>query len=88
LADRILGKAPLSKELPKLDDYSVADMQVLQESLNALGFEVGEADGILGPATRKGIRGFQVQHKLVADGFPDKVLIDTVAEAAAKLSTS
>lgn len=88
LADRILGKAPLFKKLPDLDDYSVADMQTLQESLNALGFDVGEADGILGPATRKGIRGFQVKHKLIADGFPDKVLIDTVAQAAANLRES
>ena len=85
LADRILGQAPLSKKLPTLEDYSVADMQKLQESLNTLGFDVGEADGILGPATRKGIRGFQVKHQLIADGFPDKVLIDTVAEVAAKM---
>jgi membrane-bound lytic murein transglycosylase B len=88
LADRILGYAPLSKTLPELEDYSVADMLTLQESLNALGFDVGEADGILGPATRKGIRGFQVEHKLIADGFPDKVLIDTVAKVAANLSAS
>jgi membrane-bound lytic murein transglycosylase B len=88
LADRILGHAPLSKTLPELEDYSVADMLTLQESLNALGFDVGEADGILGPATRKGIRGFQVEHKLIADGFPDKVLIDTVAKVAANLSAS
>jgi membrane-bound lytic murein transglycosylase B len=88
LADRILGQSSLSKKLPALDDYSVADMQILQESLNALGFDVGEADGILGPATRKGIRGFQVKHKLIADGFPDKVLIDRVAEEAANKSAS
>jgi membrane-bound lytic murein transglycosylase B len=78
LADRINGKAPLSKTLPDLPKYSLADIKLLQESLNQLGFNVGEADGILGPATRVGVRDFQASENMIADGFPDQQVIDAV----------
>ncbi|MEP2651314.1 MAG: lytic murein transglycosylase [Paraglaciecola sp.] len=70
LADRIAGKETLSKPLPDLPKYTLLELQKFQEKLNELGFEVGKADGILGPATRKGIRGFQVSAGLIADGYP------------------
>jgi membrane-bound lytic murein transglycosylase B len=78
LADRINGKAPLSKALPDLPKYSLADIKLLQDSLNQLGFNVGEADGILGPATRVGVRDFQASENMIADGFPDQQVIDAV----------
>lgn len=78
LADRIGGKGPLSKALPDLPKYSLADIKLLQDSLNQLGFNVGEADGILGPATRVGVRDFQASENMIADGFPDQQVIDAV----------
>lgn len=70
LADRIRGQGALSKPLPELPNYTLIEMQQFQDKLNQLGFDVGEADGILGPATRKGVRGFQITVGLIADGYP------------------
>lgn len=81
LADRITGKPNLVRPLPDLSDYAISELKTLQESLNTLGFDVGEADGILGPATRKGVRQFQASINQIADGFPDKDVFDAVAEA-------
>ncbi len=70
LADRIIHGAKLDTALPELPTYSRDDIIALQTALNDAGFEVGKPDGIIGPATRKGIRAFQRQHELIADGFP------------------
>ena len=78
LADRIRGQGALSKPLPELPNYTFAEMQLFQEKLNRLGFDVGVADGILGPATRQGVRGFQVSVGLIADGYPSKETVDAV----------
>ena len=79
LADRIGGKAPLQKALPDLPKYSLADIKLLQDALNKLGFEVGEADGILGPATRVGVRDFQASKNMIADGFPDQKVFAAIS---------
>lgn len=81
LADRIAGKGPLVADLPDLPDYPIAKIQGLQADLNQLGFDVGEPDGIMGPATRKGIRNFQAAKKVIADGFPDQQLFELVEQA-------
>jgi membrane-bound lytic murein transglycosylase B len=81
LADRIRGHDTLSKPLPELPNYTLVEMQQFQEKLNQLGFDVGEADGILGPATRKGVRGFQVTVGLIADGYPSKETVQAVMNA-------
>lgn len=81
LADRITGKGKLVRPLPDLSDYEISQLKTLQESLNTLGFDVGEADGILGPATRKGVSQFQSSINRIADGFPDKEVFAAVAKA-------
>ena len=78
LADRIRGQGTLSKPLPDLPNYTLAEMQRFQEKLNQLGFDIGDADGILGPATRKGVRGFQASVGLIADGYPSKETVEAV----------
>ena len=78
LADRIRGQGALSKPLPELPNYTLVEMQQFQEKLNQLGFDVGEADGILGPATRKGVRGFQASVGLIVDGYPSKETVEAV----------
>ncbi len=48
---------------------------MLQTALNQRGFAAGEADGLLGPATRRGIRGYQQSVGLPADGYPTTELL-------------
>ena len=81
LADRIAGQGQLSKALPELPNYTLAEMQRFQEKLNQLGFNVGEADGILGPATRKGVQAFQANNGLIADGYPSEETVEAVKNA-------
>lgn len=81
LADRIKGQGSLSKPLPELPNYTIVEMQQFQEKLNQLGFDVGVADGILGPATRKGVRAFQMSVGLIADGYPSLETVEAVKNA-------
>ena len=42
----------------------------MQTALNAKGFAVGTPDGLLGPATRDGLRRYQQSVGLPADAYP------------------
>jgi hypothetical protein len=57
--------APLSRE----------QTRALQTALNGRGFSAGSADGVMGPATRAGLRQFQQSQGLVADGYPTLELL-------------
>jgi len=70
LADKIAGASGLLAPLPDLPAYSRQDIIALQRKLNELGFDVGKPDGIIGPATREGIRHYQIANNMIADGFP------------------
>ncbi len=76
LADRIAGAGQLQQSPPD-DAPTLSRDQVieLQETLNQKGFDAGEVDGILGPATRKAIRHFQDNNGMIADGFPSRELL-------------
>jgi membrane-bound lytic murein transglycosylase B len=77
LADRIAGAPPLHTR-PPADAPRLSRDQViqLQATLNAAGFDSGEADGILGPATRDAIRAYQQKAGLIPDGFPSRALLE------------
>lgn len=61
-----LGDRTLYLRLP---NFHGADVQVLQEALNALGFSCGEADGYFGPHTEAALQQFQENVGLFADGM-------------------
>src|SRR5918994_6222784 len=61
LGDRVLRYDP---ERPMRGD----DVTSLQERLLELGYDAGRADGILGPETEVGLRAFQRDYGLTADG--------------------
>jgi membrane-bound lytic murein transglycosylase B len=82
LADRISGQKALSKPLPDLPKYTIDEMKAFQDKLNQLGFDVGVADGILGPATRSGVRDFQASVGLIADGYPSLETVEAAKSAA------
>lgn len=91
LADRIAGATDLHASLPELPAYSRDDIIALQQRLNSLGYDVGTADGIIGPATRQGIRTYQEKNDMVADGFPGLALMQKIGvkqQKAAELEAS
>jgi N-acetylmuramoyl-L-alanine amidase len=61
-----LGDRLLYERRPNLRGDDVAE---LQHALNALGFDAGRADGILGPETATAIREFQRNTGLSVDGI-------------------
>jgi len=75
LADRIAGAGGLANPPPTTDRLTRDQMSAIQAALNGLGFDAGEPDGVLGPATRSAIRAFQSNRGLLADGFADAELL-------------
>ena len=83
LAEEIAGAGPLSRP-PPADAIRISRERVLQlqSDLNALGYDVGEPDGIVGPVTRRALSRFQQQRDMVADGHLDAATLDAVRKAA------
>jgi hypothetical protein len=48
-----------------------ADIRMLQNRLNVLGYDAGTADGIFGPRTRTALKQFQSDHQLSPTGRLD-----------------
>ena len=71
LAQRLSGgpgvQAPWPRELQAL---TRSQLLALQTALNARGFASGTPDGMMGPATRDGLRRYQRSIGVPADGFP------------------
>ena len=71
LAQQLAGgpgvHAPWPRDLAAL---SRQQLKALQMGLNQRGFDSGTPDGVMGPATRGAIRGYQRSVGLPADGFP------------------
>lgn len=76
LAQRLGGgpavQAPWPRELQAL---TRSQLLTLQQALNARGFDSGRPDGIMGPATRSGVRAYQRSLSLPADGYPTLELL-------------
>ncbi len=83
LADRIAGGGPLSRPPPEITErISADDVRQLQMDLASLGFDVGEPDGIVGPATRRALSQFQASRERIADGHLDAEILAAVREEA------
>lgn len=76
LADGIGGQngpvAPWPRDLTLL---SKAEVKEMQTALNALGFNAGGVDGVVGNGTRRALRSFQVSRGFVADGYPTETML-------------
>lgn len=69
LADKMKGGGRLVTPWPAEAPMSRADRIGAQNALNALGFPVGEADGVVGVQTRASLRAWQKARGLAADGY-------------------
>lgn len=79
LSDAIAGRPGIQQPWPR-DQLPLTRAQVreLQQALNALGYNVGEADGILGPNTRRGLSAYQRDQGLVPDGFATQAVLERI----------
>ena len=77
LADRIDG-APALGALPEEDPVSLKAIEEMQAKLNALGYDAGIPDGLVGPQTREAVRAYQAAEGMPADGYPTVELIERI----------
>jgi len=79
LAQRVAGGPGVQAAWPRdLVALTRSQLLALQTALNALGFASGTPDGMMGPATRAGLRGYQRSLGLPADGYPTLDLLQRV----------
>ena len=78
LADRYTGGAAIQRMPENEQAMSVADVQALQELLNAAGFDSGEPDGRVGSRTRTAVRAYQQNKELPMDGYASLKLLEAL----------
>lgn len=79
LAQRIDGGPALQAAWPRNQrTLGRSEVLALQTALNQRGFAAGQPDGLLGPATRAALRGYQRSIGLPADGFPTVDILQTL----------
>ena len=82
LSDRIDGRGALvAGPVPGDRPMSRAEITEMQRLLLALGYKVGEPDGVIGSKTRAALRGFQQSARLPADGYPTPALLESLRRA-------
>ncbi|WP_084650231.1 lytic murein transglycosylase [Stappia stellulata] len=80
LADRVRGGGPFVQDWDrKALPLSRSQTKDLQTRLNRRGFNVGSADGRIGPATRRGIRAYQRSVGLIPDGYGSVALLERIS---------
>jgi len=84
LADRFAGGGPLVRAWPPEIGLGVADRMAAQQALNALGFDTGTPDGVVGINTRAAVRAWQKSRGLTADGY---LSVDMVRRLKAEAGT-
>ena len=76
LADRLKGGGVIVAQWPRDEQpLSQDDRTAFQTSLKALGYDVGDIDGILGRKVKAALRLYQRDRRLPADGFPTKEML-------------
>jgi membrane-bound lytic murein transglycosylase B len=77
LAQRIGGGPDVLASWPRdLPALSRSELFELQSALNRRGYPSGMPDGVMGPATRDGLRRYQRDAGLPADGYPTLDLLE------------
>ncbi len=85
LADRIAGAGRLQQPPPEDDlRFSTDQLIGIQSRLATLGYDPGEPDGRLGPATRAAVSRFQADQGLISDGHLDAEVVRRLEGTAAE----
>lgn len=71
-----LGGAKIYNAGENHNGLSADQLKGLQRKLSSFGYDVGEADGILGAGTRAAVRELQRKNGLPADGWPTEILFN------------
>lgn len=81
LAQQLAGAPGVRAAWPRdLAALTRSQLQALQAALNERGFDTGTPDGLMGPATRSGLRRYQRSIGVPADGFPTLELLQRLQE--------
>jgi hypothetical protein len=78
LATRLAGAGKVHPGRGTVSPLTLDQIKQLQGTLEALGHDVGGADGIIGAKTRAAIRHAQLELGLPADSFPDRALLESL----------
>ncbi len=79
LSDRLVGRPPLRAKFgPDKYGLTLEDRKALQVGLNRAGFDVGEADGVLGKKTFAAIEAYQRARGLSVTGTPSPALLQAL----------
>jgi lytic murein transglycosylase len=85
LSDRLRGAGPFQAPWPTDDPgLSRAERREVQERLIARGYDIGGADGAIGPRTRAAISAFQASAGLPADGRAGQRVLAALRAASVK----
>ena len=85
LSDRLRGGGPFQAAWPTDDPgISRAERKEVQERLIARGYDIGGADGAIGPRTRAAISAFQASVGLPEDGRAGQRVLTALRKSAAK----
>lgn len=83
LADRLAGRGGVTAPWPRHEQPLSKDERLeLQQRLADMGYEPGNPDGIIGPATRNAARRFQTAAGMVPDGFVTKALLERLRQGS------
>ncbi|MCK8462736.1 lytic murein transglycosylase [Aliiroseovarius sp. S1339] len=76
LSDRLVGRPALRASFgPDENGMTLADRKALQRGLTRAGYDVGEADGVIGKKTLQAIEAFQRARGLPVTGKPSQALL-------------
>lgn len=77
LSDRLKGYGPFVKPWPTDENHLSLDQRIeLQKLLMTKGLLVGDADGVIGPATLEAVKTFQRGKGMPVDGFPSRTILE------------
>ena len=85
LADRMMDRPGVIATWPRSEKpLSRAERIRFQTDLTALGYDAGEADGLLGRKSRAALRQYQIAHGMVADAYPTQAMLTALDTDLAK----